>query len=246
VANRVANLLVEESARERAARSQSSPALLEARLGDERRALEERGEPLRRRREKGAAPPAEDLDRLAREYDEAYTAYLAPGQWRAAGRQRGSAGRGRPLPSCGPLPSARPYYEPRPARLIGLALGDLSLGAAMVAESRDRSVKRPGDLRRCSASRASCPSCTPRFGRKWWVIISRRAAGAASAVSVAASARRRRAAGGRSRRPSPGSVTPDVSGRCSRQQRMAGRSPSSRGWCSNDVPAGAEPFRTSQ
>jgi len=174
VANRVANLLVEESERERAARSQSSPALLEARLGDERRALEERGEPLRRRRAKGAAPPAEDLDRLARDYDEAYTAYLAlQDEWRAAetaARVGGGAAARFTVVRPASIPPG-PYYPNRVLfALIGLALGlTLSLGAAMVAESRDRSVKGPEDLQEMLPHPllAQLPLVrTPRFGRR--------------------------------------------------------------------------------
>jgi uncharacterized protein involved in exopolysaccharide biosynthesis len=172
VANRVANLLVEESERERAARSQSSPALLEAHLGDERRALERAGEALRRRRAKRAAPPAEDLDRLARDYDEAYTAYLAlQDEWRAAetaARVGGGAAARFTVVRPASIPP-RPYYPNRVLfALIGLALGlTLSLGAALVAESRDRSVKGPEDLQEILPYPllAQLPLVrTPRFG----------------------------------------------------------------------------------
>ena len=174
VPNRLASLLVEESERERTARPQANPALLEARLGDARRALEEKGETLRRRREKGAARAGEDLDRLARDYDEAYTAYLAlQDEWRAA-ETAARVGGGAAARFIVVRPASIPPGAYFPNRvlfaLIGLALGlTLGLGAAMVAESRDGSVKGPEDLQEILPHHllAQLPLVrTPRFGRR--------------------------------------------------------------------------------
>ena len=172
VSNRLASLLVEEAEEERARRSRVDPSLLEARLDDARKALEERGEVLRRGRdedpagasgEPGAAPArlvdasrrvrpsTEDLEKLAREFDEAHRAYLAlQDEWRAAetaARTGGSAIARFTVVQAASIPS-RPYFPSIVQfALVGLALGlALGLGASVVAESRDRLVRGPEDL----------------------------------------------------------------------------------------------------
>jgi uncharacterized protein involved in exopolysaccharide biosynthesis len=149
VTNRLASLLVEKNETEREARAVANPAILEARLVDARKGLAARARLLKESR--AARAPQHDRDRLAREYDEAYEAYLKlQNEWRAAETVasigRSSAARFSVV-SPASVPSRPDVPNPLLFALAGLTFGfALSLAAAIVAESRDRSIKGPEDL----------------------------------------------------------------------------------------------------
>jgi uncharacterized protein involved in exopolysaccharide biosynthesis len=105
---------------------------------------------------KGFRSPTEDLETLGREFDEARKAYLTlQEEWRAAETASRVGGGSSPRFTLG-RPAAVPSGPCFPNRvlfaLVGLALGlTLGLGAAMVAESQDLSVKSAADLRKILA-----------------------------------------------------------------------------------------------
>jgi succinoglycan biosynthesis transport protein ExoP len=102
---------------------------------------------------KGLGSPTEDLQTLGREFDEARKGYLAlQEEWRAA-ETASRIGEGAPPRFTVLQPAAVPSAPCFPNRvlfaLVGLSLGlALGLAAAMVAESRDVSVKSAADLRK--------------------------------------------------------------------------------------------------
>jgi uncharacterized protein involved in exopolysaccharide biosynthesis len=166
VANRLAVRLVSEAEKERARRAAQDPARLEVRLAVARRAVEDKEAAFRRLQENpsgasgdGADPASAqvrrrgDLERLAQEYAEARQAFLAlQEEWRVA-ETASRVGRGPAVQfevlQPAPVP-ARPFFPIRMLFAIaGLAVGlTAGLAAAMVAESRDHSVKDPEDLRK--------------------------------------------------------------------------------------------------
>jgi uncharacterized protein involved in exopolysaccharide biosynthesis len=97
-------------------------------------------------------PSVEDLERLTREFDEAHRAYrVLEDDWRAAETAARIGGNAAPQfvvlhPASAPL---GPWFPNRiHFALVGLAFGlVLGLWASVVAESRDRSVRGPEDLR---------------------------------------------------------------------------------------------------
>lgn len=146
VSNVLASLLVEEAERERA--NGADALALEARLVGARKAMEERADAVLRSR--GAA--LDVTERLVRDYDQARKAYLAlEEEWRAAeaASRIGGSGRVR-FTVLQPATAPRTPFFPNPVlfALAGAALGLLSgLGAAVLVELRDPSVKGPEDLR---------------------------------------------------------------------------------------------------
>ena len=173
VANRLAQLLVEEADEDRATRSRTDAVRLEARLVEARKALEEQGEALERARER---PPVDrpgeqgeatgqrarqavrkaalavELEAAARELDAARRAYVAlENEWRAAetaARTGGGALARFVVVQPASIPT-RPFFPNRVQfTLVGLALGlAFGLGASLLSESRDRGVRGPEDLR---------------------------------------------------------------------------------------------------
>ena len=106
---------------------------------------------------KGFRSPTEDLETLGREFDEARKAYLTlQEEWRAAetaSRIGGGASPRFTVVRPAVVPSGPCFPNRVLFALVGLALGlTLGLGAAMVAESRDLSVKSAADLRKILAS----------------------------------------------------------------------------------------------
>jgi hypothetical protein len=162
VSNRLASLLIEEAERERLHGAAGDTLVLEARLAGARKAMEDKAAAVLRFR-KGLPDVSnadlgkidatvekrrEELERLARDYDQALKAHRAlEEQWRAA--EASNSGRVRFAVL---RPASAPPAPSYPNRLLfalaGAALGlVLGLGTAVVAELRDGSVKGPEDLR---------------------------------------------------------------------------------------------------
>jgi uncharacterized protein involved in exopolysaccharide biosynthesis len=102
---------------------------------------------------RGLQSPTEDLETLGREFDEARKAYLAlQEEWRAAetaSRLGGAAAPRFAVLQPAAIPSAPCFPNRVLFALVGLSLGlAAGLAAAMVAESRDLSVKSAADLRK--------------------------------------------------------------------------------------------------
>ena len=161
VSNRLASLLIEEAERERAPGVEGGPLVLEARVTGARKAMEDKAEALLRFR-KGLPDVSsagrgeidatvekakEELERLARDYDQALKAHHAlQEQWRAAEANKGRVRFAVVRPAS--APRAPSYPDRLLFALAGAVLGlVLGLGAAFVAELRDKSVKGPDDLR---------------------------------------------------------------------------------------------------
>jgi uncharacterized protein involved in exopolysaccharide biosynthesis len=156
VCNGLTRLLVEEAARERASGAEGALQALDAQLAEARQILEKKADALRRLRaeeaeDSGAGHDANGLQKVARDYDQAWNAYRALlERWRAAdtASRTGHSGRVRFLvlrPA--PVP-ATPCYPNRVLfALVGAALGLVfGLGAAVAAERRNPSIKGPEDL----------------------------------------------------------------------------------------------------
>jgi uncharacterized protein involved in exopolysaccharide biosynthesis len=134
-------------------------------LNDELAAIEQQVDGLKRRQaaldverarltggSPAVRPSAAELETLARELDEARRAYVAlENEWRAAetaARTGGSATARFAVAQPAQVPTS-PYFPNRiHFALVGLALGlAFGLGASLVAESRERGVRGPEDLR---------------------------------------------------------------------------------------------------
>jgi uncharacterized protein involved in exopolysaccharide biosynthesis len=147
LSNRLASILVEESER-----AEADVQAIEERLAGARQAMEQRADGFVRFREKTRDTPRarRQLQKLARDYDEARKAHLElEAQSREAAARAGRTGRARfTLLRPAPLPQA-PHFPNRMLFVgVGVALGLLGgvLGAVL-AELRDRSIKDPQDLR---------------------------------------------------------------------------------------------------
>jgi len=193
VCNGLALLLVEDATRERASDAEGDLQALETQVAGARRAMDEKAEALRRFRAGAAgdseaghqavdakAPRAgEELGRLARDYDDAWDAYRALlDRWQAADTalRLGRGGWVRFTVLRAAVPPLAPFYPNRFLfALIGTALGlVVSLGAAIVVERRDPSIRGPEDLEELLGKPILAQIPLVRVRRSRWTVPARR------------------------------------------------------------------------
>lgn len=146
LSNRLANLLVEESER-----AEADVRAIEARVAAARQAMEQRADAFVRFREKMRDTPRarRQLQKLARDYEEAREAHLELEAQSRAAAAAGRIGRSRFTLL---RPASVPVAPEFPNRLlfvaVGMALGLLGgLVGAVLVELRDQSIKDAQDLR---------------------------------------------------------------------------------------------------